>query len=215
MADTKETCLLYLITPPVIEDLQAFAKVLDDVLATGEVVCLQLRLKGADDETIVGAAETLLPICHAHEVALLINDRADIAEQTGADGVHLGQNDGGLASARSLLGADKDIGVTCHASKDMAFQAGDQGANYVAFGACFESETKPDADVVGTETLMEILTDWDEVTDVPCVAIGGITPENCRQVADAGAHFVAVSGSVWGHKDGPVAAVKAFGKALA
>ena len=215
MAEAKDTCLLYLIPPPVIKDMQAFSNVLDDVLATGEVVCLQLRLKDVDDEAIIAAVETFLPICHAHEVALLINDRADLAAQTGADGVHLGQTDGDLASARSLLGADKEIGVTCHASKDLAFVAGDQGANYVAFGAFFESDTKPDASKADTKTLMEILTDWDEVTDVPCVAIGGITPENCRQVADAGAHFVAVSGSVWGHKDGPVAAVKAFGKALA
>jgi len=204
MSKEDETCGLYLITPEAIDDIGAFAAVLDAVLATRAVACVQLRLKGATDDQIAVAAEALLPVCHKYDVPLLINDRADIAAAVDADGVHLGQNDGDVAAARTLLGADKDIGVTCHGSKDLAYVAGDQGANYVAFGAFFPSETKPEAEIAE----MELLTTWDEITEIPAVAIGGIDHTNCKALADAGAHFVAVCASIWGAEEGPVAAVQ-------
>jgi len=210
MANDEEVCGLYLLTPEKIDDVTKFAGELDEVLETGAVDCVQLRLKGVPDAEIIVAAEVLLPVCHQHEVPLLINDRVDIAAQVGADGVHLGQDDGDVASARTLLGADKDIGVTCHGSKDLAFVAGDEGANYVAFGAFFPSDTKPNA----SEVDKQLLTDWDEVTDLPCVAIGGITPSNCGELKTAGAHFVAVCAAVWGDPSGPVAAIKKFRAAL-
>jgi len=210
MADEEEYCGLYLLTPEVIDDLSAFEAELEAVLATGAVDCVQLRLKSVSDEKIIAAAEALMPVCHQHEVPLLLNDRADLAAQVDADGVHLGQADGDVATARSLLGADKDIGVTCHGSKDLAFTAGEQGANYVAFGAFFPSRTKVDAELASKE----LLTAWDEITDLPCVAIGGITPENCRELAEAGAHFVAVCAAVWGAEKGAVAAIQAFRAAL-
>lgn len=203
-------CGLYLLTPPAIKDLDAFAEKLDAVLATGAVDCVQLRLKGADDADIIAVGKQLLGICHKYEVPLLVNDSAELAHAVDADGVHLGQEDGDVASARALLGANKDIGVTCHDSKHLAFEAGEAGANYVAFGAFFESATKPGA----VPADLSILTDWDEITDIPSVAIGGISVENCKTVVQAGAHFVAVCGCVWDHPEGPVVAVKELRKAL-
>lgn len=203
-------CELYLITPSRIDDMEAFAALLDKVLATGSVACLQLRLKGVGDDEIRAAANKIMPICAAHEVAFILNDSAELAHELDADGVHLGQSDGDVRAARALLGHDKDIGVTCHDSRHLAFEAGEAGADYVAFGAFFDTDTKQ----TDVRPDLEILTMWDEVTDLPCVAIGGITVENCRSLADAGAHFVAVSAGIWNHPDGPVAAVKAFTGAL-
>lgn len=216
MANTTNTqdrlpCELYLITPPQIDDLDAFAELLDQVLATGAVACLQLRLKDVDEDTIRAAAQKIMPICRAREVAFIVNDSAALAHELDADGVHLGQGDGDVRTARTLLGHGKDIGVTCHDSRHLAFEAGEAGADYVAFGAFFDTVTKE----TDARPDLEILTIWDEVTDLPCVAIGGITVENCRSLADAGAHFVAVSGGVWNHPKGPVAAVKEFSAALA
>ncbi len=211
MSETTEGCLLYLITPDRIDDLDEFAATLDAALGAGDVACLQLRLKGVEDDVIIAAAKKLMPIAHSHDVPFLINDRADIAAEVDADGVHLGQGDGDVPSVRTLLGHGKDIGVTCHDSMHLAYKAGEEGANYVAFGAFFPTETK---DTEFTPE-MDILTVWDEVTELPCVAIGGITLENCRELADAGAHFVAVCSAVWNHPEGPAAAVRAFNETLA
>lgn len=207
----RQPCELYLITPPKIDDLAAFAALLDATLETGKVACIQLRLKDVSDDDIREAARVLMPVCHKHEVAFILNDRADLAAELDADGVHLGQSDGDVRTARTLLGHDKDIGVTCHDSTHLAYEAGDAGADYVAFGAFFPTTTK----LTDYTPPLDILTTWDEVTDLPCVAIGGITVDNCVQIAAAGAHFVAVSSGVWDHAQGPVAAVNAFSKALA
>ncbi len=206
---------LYLITPPTIEDLAAFTGKLSEVLAVGEgtpagIACLQLRLKGASDTEILKAAEALLPLCQKAGAGFLINDRADLAKTSGADGVHLGQSDGTVAEARSLLGADKDIGVTCHGSLHLAMEAGEAGADYVAFGAFFPSTTKE----VEHRAEPELLTRWTEMATVPCVAIGGITAETARGISDAGADYLAVSGAIWNHPDGPTAGVRAFAKSL-
>jgi thiamine-phosphate pyrophosphorylase len=205
-----EGCGIYLLTPPKIEDLMAFGEKLDAVLASGMVDCVQLRLKDAVDADVIAAGKHLLAVCHKHEVPLLVNDSAAIAAEIDADGVHLGQDDGDVATARTLLGADKDIGVTCHDSKHLAFEAGEAGANYVAFGAFFESATKPGV----SPAELSVLRDWAEITDIPCVAIGGITAENCKTVVDAGAHFVAVCSGIWEHPKGPVEAVQELRKAL-
>lgn len=197
---------LYLITPPAINDLDAFSRELDAALGAGQVACVQLRMKDAEDDEIIETAKILMPITHKHEVPFFINDRADLAKECDADGVHLGQSDGGLAEARELLGFEKDIGVTCHDSRHLAFSAGEAGANYVAFGAFFPTETKKS----DYRTEPEILSLWSEGTEIPCVAIGGITAENCGPLVDAGAHFIAVCSAVWDHKDGAAAAVKEF-----
>ncbi|WCL53935.1 thiamine phosphate synthase [Gimibacter soli] len=203
-------CQLYLITPPAIPDLEAFGKDLEAALSAGPVACVQLRLKDVDDATILDAAAHLMPICHDHEVAFLINDRADLALAADADGVHLGQGDGTVESARKMLGMDREIGVTCHDSMHLAYEAGDAGANYVAFGAFFDTDTKQ----TEHRADLELLTTWDEVTEIPCVAIGGIKPEHAKTLSDAGAHFIAVCSGVWGHPKGPAAAVKEYVAAL-
>jgi thiamine-phosphate pyrophosphorylase len=207
---SSEPCRLYLITPPAI-DLPSFAEDLEAALSGGDVACLQLRLKDANDETIRQAAQTLMPICHAHDVALLINDRPDLAAAVGADGIHIGQEDWDYADARELVGDDAIIGVTCHDSRHLAIEAAEKGADYVAFGAFFPTETKQPK----TRTDPEILEWWSGIMEVPCVAIGGITVDNCPVLVRAGADFLAVVGGVWNHPDGPAAAVAAFNRLIA
>lgn len=210
MTDQADTCRLYLITPPEIE-LDAFEPLLQRTLAAGDVAALQLRLKDVPDDEILQAASRLLGVCHAHDTLLIVNDRPDLAAESGADGVHIGQDDADYADARKLLGDDAVIGVTCHDSRHLAMLAGEQGADYVAFGAFFPTTTKTpkaSADV-------EILEWCADILDVPCVAIGGITVENAGTLVAAGAHFLAVSGGVWQYKEGPEAAVQAFNKVIA
>ncbi len=206
----RPPCRLYLITPPAIADLAAFARDLDAALAAGDVAALQIRLKPADDATILAAVEALGPVARAHGVAVILNDRPDLAARAGCDGVHLGQSDGSVAEARRLLGPEAMIGVTCHDSRELAMEAAEAGADYVAFGAFFPTSTK--------ETLHrpdpEILSIWQETVEIPCVAIGGITPATAGDLARAGADFIAVSSAVWDAPDGP-AAVRAFNLALA
>jgi len=202
-------CRLYLITPPKFE-LRAFAEELKRALDGGDVACLQLRLKDASDGDIMRAAETLMPIAQARDVAFLINDRPDIAHMMRADGVHIGQDDVPYAEAREIVGKDAILGVTCHNSRDLAFAAGEAGADYVAFGAFFPTQTKE----AKTRADIELLQWWAETMTVPCVAIGGITVENCRPLIGAGADFIAVSSGVWNYAGGPQAAVKAFNSLL-
>lgn len=204
----RPPCQLYLVSPASIgED---FADRLDEALGGGPVAAFQLRLKGLGDEQILAAAERLIPVCAAHEVAFILNDRMDLAKACGADGVHLGQGDGDPREARALLGPAAQIGVTCHASRHLAMEAGEAGADYVAFGAFFPSTTKPavhrpDPSILGW---------WSALFEIPCVAIGGITPDNASPLIEAGADFLAVCGSVWGHREGPRAAVAAFSDLL-
>ncbi|MBU6373736.1 MAG: thiamine phosphate synthase [Alphaproteobacteria bacterium] len=197
-------CRLYLITPPVLppdfED--AFAR----ALGAGDVACVQLRLKGADDATILRAAEALMPLALDKEAAFLINDRPDLVLRCGADGAHVGQSDMPYAQARALLGPDRIVGVTCHDSRHLAMEAGEAGADYVAFGAFYPTATKD----APTQAAPELLEWWAQLMEVPCVAIGGITPDNAEPLVRAGADFLAVSAGVWAHPEGPAAAVRAF-----
>lgn len=199
-------CQLYLITPPVLDDLEAFAAALEAALDAGPVAALQIRLKPADDDTIATAVKRLAPIAQGRGVAVILNDRPDLASALGCDGVHVGQTDASVASARRVMGKTAMIGATCHDSRHLAMEAAEAGADYVAFGAFYPTETKttehrPDP---------EILTVWQQVMEVPCVAIGGITVENAAPLIAAGADFLAVSHGVWGHPAGPAEAVRAF-----
>jgi thiamine-phosphate pyrophosphorylase len=201
---------LYLITPPSLEPA-TFVDPLSRALDAGDVACVQLRLKGVDDDAIRRAADVLRPVVQSRDVALLMNDRPDLALATGCDGVHVGQGDASYAEARRVLGLGRIVGVTCHASRDLSIDAAEAGADYVAFGAFFATGTKD----AGHRADPEIIAWWSEMMTVPCVAIGGITPENCRPLVTAGADFLAVVSSVWNHPAGPAAAVKAFGAAIA
>lgn len=209
---TDEPCKLYLLTPPQL-DADTFADDLSRAIAAKpEIVgAVQLRLKDVSDDDFRRAAEALSPVCHNFDIPLIVNDRPDIARDTGADGVHVGQQDASYDEARTLLGPDAIIGVTCHASRDLAIEAGDAGADYVAFGAFFPSQSK-EARHHATPDILEF---WSEMTVIPCVAIGGITAENCRPLVDAGANYLAVIGSIWNHPDGPEAGVRAFASVLA
>ncbi len=204
MADT-EGCRLYLVTPDKIADLDAFAKALDDALGAGDVACVQLRLKGADDAAITAAVRRLMPVCHERNVAFILNDRPDLAASLGCDGVHIGPEDMPYDEARRIMG-DATVGVTCKDSRHLAMDLAEAGADYVAFGAFFASTTKADT----TPADPEIIEVWSETTNVPCVAIGGITVENCEPLVKAGADFLAVCGGVWSHPQGPTIAVRDF-----
>jgi thiamine-phosphate pyrophosphorylase len=204
----RPACQLYLISPPAIDE--GFADRLAAALDAGPVAAFQLRLKGVADEMIVAAAEALIPVCAAHDVAFILNDRADLAARVGADGVHLGQGDGDPREARRLLGPKAQIGVTCHDSRHLAMEAGEAGADYVAFGAFYPTDTKatehrPDPSILGW---------WTTVFELPCVAIGGITPANAPPLIEAGADFLAVCGAIWNDPEGEAAAVRKFAALL-
>ncbi len=202
---------LYLISP-----LQVggdFPTRLERALAAGEglVAAFQFRVKGIDQHEAAALAAPLQAICAAHDVAFIVNDSVALAKRLKADGVHLGQGDGSPKEAREDLGREAQIGVTCHASRHMAMEAGEAGADYVAFGAFYPSTTKdkgPDAEVPEPK----ILEWWSGLFEIPCVAIGGITPDNCAPLVAAGADFLAVSGAVWGGDE--VAAIEAFAKVM-
>ncbi|MBT5767184.1 thiamine phosphate synthase [Emcibacteraceae bacterium] len=200
---------LYLITPSSF-NLYDFAIELQNALEGGDVASLQLRMKESYDEDIIKAARSLMPICHAKDVAFIINDRPDIAQKVGADGVHVGQDDMNYKEAREILGPDKIIGVTCKDSKHLAMTAGEQGADYVAFGAFYPTPTKITTSVAHPS----LLTWWQELFEIPCVAIGGITVDNATELANAGADFLAICGGVWDYKDGPKQAVHDLNQAI-
>jgi thiamine-phosphate pyrophosphorylase len=204
-------CRLYLITPPVIDDLAAFGHALAAALEAGDVGALQIRLKDAPDAAIEAAARVMRPMTAARDVTLILNDRPDLVAPLSCDGVHIGQSDAPYAEARRLVGHHRTIGVTCHASRHLAMEAAEAGADYVAFGAFFPTATKATTALADVE-LLEV---WQETMLTPCVAIGGITPLNCRPLVSAGADFLAVSAGVWAHPAGPGAAVAAFNTEIA
>ena len=203
-------CRLYLITPPAL-DLATFPDRLAAALDAGDVAAVQLRLKDADDDAIRRAADALRPVAQGRDVAFLLNDRPDLAVQTGCDGAHVGQGDMAARAARAVLGPDLMLGVTCHASRDLAMTAGEDGADYVAFGAFFPTTTK----TASSRAEPELLAWWSDLMELPCVAIGGITAENCAPLVAAGADFLAVVAAVWDHPDGPGAGVAALCAAIA
>ena len=205
--ERRPTCQLYLISPPAIEPI--FADRLRNAIQAGSVAAFQLRLKGVDEHVIAGLAEPLQRVCADHDVAFIINDSIDLAKRLGADGVHLGQSDGDPREARQVLGREAQIGVTCHDSRHLAMEAGEAGADYVAFGAFYETATKPSK----YRPDAAILTWWQSLFGTPCVAIGGITSANARPLIEAGADFIAVCNAVW--EGDEAAAVQAFAEVLA
>lgn len=204
-------CRLYLITPPRLDDLAGFGRTLAHALDAGDVAALQVRLKDAPDDLVAAAVDAIMPIGQARGVAVILNDRPDLAARLGCDGVHVGQDDMPLAQARKIMGADATIGVTCHDSLHLAMEAAEGGADYVAFGAFFPTTTKD----ATTHAEPDLLAGWQADMVIPCVAIGGITVQTAAGLATAGADFLAVSAGVWAHADGPAAAVTAFNAEIA
>ena len=206
MSAEKPSCQLYLISP--LDVSGAFPDRLARALDAGPVAAFQFRVKDVDQHEAARLAEPLQAICRAREVAFIVNDSVALAKRLRADGVHLGQQDGDVREAREALGREAQIGVTCHASRHLAMEAGEAGADYVAFGSFFPSETKASEH----RPEPELLTWWQNLVEIPCVAIGGITPDNCGPLVEAGADFLAVSGAVWNGDAGE--AVRAFAKVL-
>ncbi|MFN4296843.1 MAG: thiamine phosphate synthase [Brevundimonas sp.] len=203
---SEAPCRLYLITPPALPDLETFAAELEAALGAGDVAALQIRLKPADDHQVRAAVRRLMPVAHAHGVAVILNDRPDLAAELGCDGVHVGDEDPAVDAARRILGPNAMIGATCRDSRHAAMEAAEAGADYVAFGAFFPTDTKQTT----ARPEPDILTIWQETMAVPCVAIGGITVDNAQTLIDAGADFLAVSAGVWRHPQGPAEAVRRF-----
>lgn len=202
-----ERCDLYLISP---QDIGGgFPDRLRAALEPGVARAFQLRVNHVNEHELARLAEPLQRICADADVAFIVNDSMALANRIGADGVHLGQSDGDIREARALLGPGAQIGRTCHDSRHLAMQAGEDGADYVAFGAFYETTTKPS----NYRPQPVILSWWSALFEIPCVAIGGITPDNAKPIVDAGADFIAVCQAVWG-KDDPAAAAAAFGAVL-
>jgi len=208
-AGQDQACRVYLITPPKF-DPAPFASQLAAALDADDVAAVQLRLKDVDDDVWRRAIDALRPICQSRNVAFLLNDRADLVVATGCDGAHVGQEDMPAKEARRLMGPDLTLGVTCKGSRDLAMQAGEDGADYVAFGAFFPSTTKD----VTNQVDPEVLRWWHEMMELPSCAIGGITPDNCGPLVRAGTDFLAVVGCVWNHPDGSAAGVRALNAAI-
>ncbi len=202
----REPTQLYLISP--LDVTGGFPDRLARALDAGPVAAFQFRVKDVDQHEAARLAEPLQKICAARDVAFIVNDSASLAKRLGADGVHLGQEDGSVEEARDALGRDAQIGVTCNNSRHLAMDAGEEGADYVAFGAFFPTTTKDVKHMAG----LDLLEWWQAIFEIPCVAIGGITPENCAPLVKAGADFLAVSGAVWNGDE--AAAVKAFHEAI-
>lgn len=205
----ETACQLYLISPLNVGG--DFRALLEQALSAGPVAAFQFRVKDIDQHEAAAWAEPLQAICARHDVAFIVNDSVALAKRLKADGVHLGQGDGDVHEAREILGSDAQIGVTCHNSRHLAMEAAEAGADYVAFGAFYPTSTKQVEHMAELDTLQK----WSRVTEIPCVAIGGITAENAKPLIDAGADFLAVSSAVWSHPQGPAEAVKAFNALLA
>ncbi len=202
-------CQLYLISPLNVGG--EFPAILTAALSAGPVAAFQFRVKDVDQHAAAALAAPLQAICAAHDVAFIVNDSVSLAKRIGADGVHLGQSDGNVGDARLELGKNFQIGVTCHNSRHLAMEAGEAGADYVAFGAFYPTTTK-DVDHVAE---LDTVEKWSRVMEIPCVAIGGITPENAAPIIAAGADFIAASGAVWHHPQGAAVAVARFTDVLA
>jgi thiamine-phosphate pyrophosphorylase len=198
-----EPARLYLISPQDVGG--SFPDRLRAALGAGPVAAFQLRVKDVDEHELARLAEPLQRLCADAGTAFIVNDSMALARRLGADGVHLGQQDGDVREARALLGPAAQIGVTCHDSRHLAMEAGEAGADYVAFGAFYPTATKPSQ----YRPDPAILSWWVSVFELPCVAIGGITPDNVAPLIAAGADFIAVCQAVWGAGD-PGAAVADF-----
>jgi len=203
---SRPACQLYLISP--LDVGGGFPDRLARALDAGPVAAFQFRVKDIDQHAAAKLAEPLQRICATRGVAFIVNDSISLAKRLGADGVHLGQEDGDPREARAALGPAAQVGVTCHDSRHLAMEAGEAGADYVAFGSFHDTTTK----AVRHRPEPVILSWWSALFEIPCVAIGGVTPTNAAALAAAGADFVAASGAVWNGDE--AAAVRAFAAAL-
>lgn len=186
---------LYAVTPDAPDLSVLGAKVLQAL--QGGVKFVQYRNKAASPAQRIAQAVVLREICHENGAKLIVNDHLDLALEIGADGLHLGGEDGPLAAARAALGPDRIIGISCYNELRNAIQAQEQGADYVAFGSFFASSIKPDA----VRASIALLKQAKQQLSVPVVAIGGITLDNARDIAAAGADSIAVISALFDAPD--------------
>jgi thiamine-phosphate pyrophosphorylase len=203
-----QPCRLYLISPQEVGG--DFPDRLKAAVGDDVVAAFQLRVKDVSEHELARVAEPLQRICADAGVAFIVNDSMQLAKRLGADGVHLGRQDGDIREARALLGPQAQIGVTCHDSRHFAMDAGEAGADYVAFGAFYPTTTKPSP----YRPDPAILSWWSSVFEIPCVAIGGINPANAKPLVDAGADFLGVCKAVWS-VDKPTEVLTEFSDLLA
>lgn len=180
---------LYAITSG--SDSDALLDFAERVIAGGTTL-IQYRDKESDARTLRENGERLLALCREHRVHLIINDDLELAAAIGADGIHLGREDAGLERARDRLGPEGIIGISCYNQPQLALQAQEKGADYVAFGSFFPSSTKPEA----VPATLEMLQEARPQLHIPIAAIGGITPENGTALITAGANYLAVISSL-------------------
>lgn len=209
MASSKHQCGLYIISPQSFV-LSEFKGQLKRALEGGKVDVFQLRLKDAPDAEIIAACKELLPICHEYGTQFILNDNVHLVNEVGADGVHIGIEDMPVKAARSKLKPDKIIGVSCYDDIERAIDSAESGADYVAFGAFYDTQTK----IARGRPKPDILKWWTTNSVVPCVAIGGIKPHNCLPLVEAGADFIAVVTGIWDDKDGAGEAVRKFNQVI-
>lgn len=202
--ESRGPCQLYLISP--LDVGGDFPARLERALDAGPVAAFQFRVKNLDQHKAAALAQPLLEICREKDVAFIVNDSVALAKRLGADGVHLGQDDGDPRDARRELGPGAQIGVTCHDSRHLAMEAGEAGADYVAFGSFYPTTTK----AVRHRPELSILSWWATLFEIPSVAIGGITPDNAAPLIAAGADFIATCAGVWNAPEGEAEAVRRF-----
>lgn len=191
---------LYAITPEQLDTGLLLAQV-SEVLAGGAGV-VQYRSKSNDVALLHEQASELLALCRRFSVPLIVNDNLRLADLIGADGVHLGREDASLREARVVLGSNRIVGVSCYGDLELARQAERNGADYVAFGSCFPSGTKPDAPRVS----LDVLHAASLALHIPIVAIGGITVDNVSSLRDVGVDAVAVISALFDVPDRALAA---------
>ena len=159
-----------------------------EAVLKGGCKVLQYRVKKTPSAQQLKDARSLQKLCHSYKCLFLINDNIALAKEINSDGVHLGQQDSSIENARVLLGEQAIIGITCHNSLGLALVAEQQGASYIAFGAFFNSKTKPQAQ----RAELELLQQAKQQLSIPIIAIGGITRDNAPLVIERGADMVAV-----------------------
>jgi len=186
---------LYAVTPDTADTLKLCGMV--QAAIAGGTSLVQYRNKSADPILRITQARALLEICRDSDIPLIINDHVKLCLALDADGVHVGGTDGDLRAIRQRIGADKILGSSCYNQLELALQAEAQGADYVAFGACFSSETKPDA----VKAELSLFSQAQSSIKIPVVGIGGITLDNAPSLIAAGADSVAVINALWSQPD--------------
>ncbi len=201
--------LIYLISPSKI-DIKTFPDILSKVLETQVVNVFQLRLKNYKDSDLIFITSLLYKICIKKNVTFILNDRVDIAKKLNVDGVHLGKEDGGIKSARNILGNLKIIGSSCYNKKTLSIKSQNLGANYVAYGAIFKTKTKKN-------TTKIVLSDFKNIRrniNIPIVGIGGLNKFNIKKLVYFKPDFLAFCSSIWNTKRTPQIEIKSIKNVL-